>query len=857
MPTHLFARPRSVLLRAIVTLLVLTPCLRESQTARAQTKPVKKVLIVYEENPTYPAISEIDSGIRDSFDNSHYTIEFYSEYMDTLTFPASAEQQQFRDFFVHRYTHERPDVIITVGPSPLRFMTQVHQKLFPDVPIVFCLPNGPLTAFNLDSEFTGAAQDIAPAQTIESALHLFPGMRHLVIVGGVTAYDRQEQSVVRSQLQGFEKRLDISYLTDLAMPEILERLRHLPSQTAVLLITVGQDAAGTRFTSVETGPLISSAANAPVFSLFDVYLNHGEVGGDVSNISRQGTIAGNMALRILGGEKPQNIPIARDVTTYEFDWRALRRWGLRESNLPPDSVILNRPLSPWEAYRRYIIAGVSLIVLETVLLYALLLQRLRRRKAEGELATAYDRLRLALETGRSVVWDWDAKSGKDRWFGDLQTIFGIPSDTYVGRVEDFHRRLYPDDRQLVSKAVANARLNRTPYVAEFRVVRENDQSVRWISARGKFYYGKNGEAVRMLGTAVDVTERKQAEQKLRESEERFRLVANRAPVMIWMSGTDKVCNYLNETWLEFTGRPIEAELNDGWAAGVHAEDIRECLKTYEESFDKRVPFKMQYRLRRHDGAYRWVLDTGVPRFNADGSFAGYIGSCMDVTDRKVAEETLSSVGRRLIEAHEEERTWIARELHDDISQAIAVVAGELGRATQEPPSAATIDAINHAWDRLAEIANDVQGLSHRLHSSKLEYLGIAAAAQSFCKELAGQKNVKIDFTQAGVPRTLPKEISLCLFRILQEALQNAVKYSGGQEFNVELQGTAEQVVLTVSDSGRGFDQQEAMSRQGLGLISMRERAHLVGGELSIRSEVGHGTTVSVRIPLAASRAAAG
>ena len=139
----------------------------------------------------------------------------------------------------------------------------------------------------------------------------------------------------------------------------------------------------------------------------------------------------------------------------------------------------------------------------------------------------------------------------------------------------------------------------------------------------------------------DVTERHRAEQALRESEQRFRLVANTAPVLIWMSGPDKLCNYFNQPWLEFTGRSIEAELGNGWAEGVHPEDLKACLDTYIKAFDGRQPFKMQYRLRRHDGEYRWLLDIGVPRFNADGSFAGYIGSCIDVTDHKLAEEALS------------------------------------------------------------------------------------------------------------------------------------------------------------------------------------------------------------------------
>jgi signal transduction histidine kinase len=259
---------------------------------------------------------------------------------------------------------------------------------------------------------------------------------------------------------------------------------------------------------------------------------------------------------------------------------------------------------------------------------------------------------------------------------------------------------------------------------------------------------------------------------------------------------------------------------------------------------------MQYRLRRHDGEYRWVLDNGVPRFNPDATFAGYIGSCIDITERKLAEEAMSTMGRRLIEAHEEERTWIGRELHDDINQRLALLAVELDRWNQHPLSAEQLsEHIHHALERINQIAKDVQGLSHRLHSSKLEYLGLSTAANSFCKELSEHNKIQIQFSHAGIPHTLSKEVSLCLFRVLQEALQNAVKHSGVRSFTVDLRGTEESIELTVADIGSGFEEQGAFTRHGLGLISMRERLQLVHGELSVKSKPGAGTTIRARVPL--------
>jgi len=340
-----------------------------------------------------------------------------------------------------------------------------------------------------------------------------------------------------------------------------------------------------------------------------------------------------------------------------------------------------------------------------------------------------------------------------------------------------------------------------------------------------------------------------------ESEKRFRLVANSAPVLIWMAGPDRLCDYFNQSWLEFTGRPIEAEMGNGWAEGVHPDDLKVCVETYTTAFDRRESFRMQYRLRRHDGEYRWVFDIGVPRFNPDGSFAGYIGSCLDVTDRKMAEEALSGVSRRLIEAHEEERAWIARELHDDVNQRVALLAVELGRFEQDLPDSAVElrSRIQETQESVSDLGDEIQALSHRLHSSKLEYLGITAAASSFCRELSEQQELEIEFVNADIPENLPREISLCLFRVLQEALQNAVKHSGVRHFTVELRGAPEEVRLAVSDSGVGFRPQAAMNGRGLGVTSMRERLHLVKGELSIESKPDCGTTIRARVPFQSER----
>jgi len=223
----------------------------------------------------------------------------------------------------------------------------------------------------------------------------------------------------------------------------------------------------------------------------------------------------------------------------------------------------------------------------------------------------------------------------------------------------------------------------------------------------------------------------------------------------------------------------------------------------------------------------------------------------DITERKRTEEALASVNRRLIEAQEQERGRIARDLHDHTNQRLALLAIGLEELKNDIPSqtAELRDHIDELRAQTVEILTDLQALSHQLHSSKLDYVGLVAASRGFCTEFSEQQKLKVGFESHDVPNVVPSDISICLFRILQEALHNAAQHSGGTEFDVHLWGTPDEIHLTVSDSGAGFELEDARNGQGLGLISMQERMQLVKGTLSIESRPRLGTMIHARAPL--------
>jgi PAS domain S-box-containing protein len=359
------------------------------------------------------------------------------------------------------------------------------------------------------------------------------------------------------------------------------------------------------------------------------------------------------------------------------------------------------------------------------------------------------------------------------------------------------------------------------------------------------------QALLIAGLLLQRARKRKAEAVLRESEERFRVMADNTPSLVWMCDARGRITYLNGRRIAFTGQPPETGHGDSWIAYVHPDDVELVLNTLYEALKIKQPFSQEYRLRRFDGVYRWMFDVASPRVNGDGSFGGFIGSAIDTTDQKLAQQALEKVSGKLIEAQEQERSRIARDLHDDICQRLALLSMEIEQARRT--SSGSLDTTKQNLEDIrkhcSEITRDVQSLSHQLHSAKLDYLGLVTAINSFCTEFSKQHDVTIEFTDNNVPRRLPKDISLCLFRIAQEALQNAVKYSGTDQFYVVLSATKKVIQLVVDDEGAGFDVEAAKKNRGLGLVSMQERVNLVNGTFSIDSQPGKGTRIFASVPL--------
>jgi len=471
--------------------------------------------------------------------------------------------------------------------------------------------------------------------------------------------------------------------------------------------------------------------------------------------------------------------------------------------------------------------------------------------AQKALREGEERLRIAAEVGRMYAWEWDPATDLIRRSAECAGILGLDAGEQ-GSGKDYFILIHPDDRAGLWTLSTSLTPKEPTYRTEYRRFRP-DGALLWLQESGRAKFDESGKMVKLVGMTADITERKQAQEALRESEERLRLAvkAGRMYAFEWDTETDvilrseqctEILNWIDDPTPD-TGRQFISR--------VHPDD-REAYVAMETGPTPDNPtYQTTYRMLRPDGCVVWLEESGHAFFDGQGRMLRIIGMVTDVTDRKRAEEALASVSRRLIEAQEQERTRIARELHDDIGQRLALLIIELEQLRQVSPdlSVEVCSRIAALQMRTTEIASDVQSLSHELHSSKLEYLGIAAAMTAFCREVSDQQNVEVVFAHDEVPRTLPQEISLCLFRVLQEALQNALKHSGVRRFDVELYYGWDEIHLTVRDSGSGFESKAAKGSRGLGLISMEERVKLLNGTFSVESQPKRGTTIHARVPL--------
>jgi PAS domain S-box-containing protein len=354
----------------------------------------------------------------------------------------------------------------------------------------------------------------------------------------------------------------------------------------------------------------------------------------------------------------------------------------------------------------------------------------------------------------------------------------------------------------------------------------------------------------VVAMVEDITDKKTLEDREQGASQTLDLVTKQMAAAVTRCSRDFRYLWVSQAYADWLQRPFD-EIVDRPIVEVLGQDAFLTLLPYFKRVLAGEKVQYEQEMNYRTIGKRWVLATYTPTFDVTGTCNGWVGVGLDITERKLTEQSLATMAQKLVAAHEEERRRIARELHDDINQRVALVSATLENMRQDLASSRgdLEQQIADAHRQLEELGSEVQALSHRLHSSKLEYLGLVASCRSFLTRVSDRHNITVRFDSHDIPTTLPGDIALSLYRVLQEAVQNAVKHSGAREFLVSLTREANEIELTVQDSGCGFVPEEAFKGSGLGLTSMKERVRLIGGTLSIDSQLRRGTTIRARVPL--------
>jgi PAS domain S-box-containing protein len=563
------------------------------------------------------------------------------------------------------------------------------------------------------------------------------------------------------------------------------------------------------------------------------------------------------AVRLFGASEPDGILGREILQFFHPDSRvgvsdSLQRWlrgealrGAAAKILGPDGAARDVEVRP--AVLSDPAMSVALIVRDVT----------ERKAAELALRESEERLRLAFAGAEEGVWDWNLETGavvySERW----KRMLGYADDEIEPHVRAWERLLHPDDR-IAAEALTDAvTRDKRSYQAEFRLRHKNGHYISVLTRGLPIRPEPGGPVVRIVGTHLDITERKRTESALRESEERLTLAFAGAQEGVWDWNLETNAVVYSSRWKQMLGYSddeIEPHVS-AWERLVHPDDRAAADHAHEGVARGQVTYEAEFRLRHKEGHYVHVLSRGFPvRREPGGPVVRIVGTHFDLTERqnREAERVRTELLGRLVFAQEDERRRIARDMHDEFGEhltalalRIALLKGKCGDRTDLTTEVDALEAIARSLDR------DVDRLAWELRPTALDDLGLRAALTNYVHDWSDRIGIPAHLHTSGLlDARLAPDIETTLYRIAQEALNNAAKYSSASRVEVILERRADSVLLVVEDDGIGFDADRG-NDQGFGIAGMRERAALVGATLEIESAPGRGTTVLVRIDVPA------
>ncbi len=619
-----------------LTLAVAIACLSAALPLQAQES--KRVLLLFSNESLLPAGQTLTSSIQNTLNaGTDEHLELFPEYLDFVRFSEPGHEARMVEYLRGKYGSMRFDLTFAIGPEALSFTVKHRAELSLQAPVVFTgIREGTLRTAALPADVVGTTFQLDPVRTLDLALQLQPDIQHVAVVTGAAPFDKKWEATARAGYQEYEKRLDFIYLSGLPMPELLRQVANLPERSVVVYFSVFLDGAGTRFYGRDVAKLISTAANAPVYSLYDTYLGLGIVGGYMSRFEDLGNSAAGIALRILAGESPANASLHRANTDgFMVDFRQLDRWNLNAARLPPGTIVQFKEPPFWERYQIEFAIICAVIAVQGLLITALLLQRRRRRRAEEHLRQSEERISIAAESANLGLWQLDPDTFRIWATGHCRRILGLDPEAEVTQ-QSFISACHPEDRAQATRICRDAIENGKSYEQEYRVVHPDGQ-VRWILDRAHNQVDGAGKSRRITGVVIDITGRKKADEALRESEERYRNVVETQSELICRYLPDTTLTFANDAYCRFFGRSREELIGTKFIDLIPEKDRAGALAHVQTLISNQRPVRYEHQVIGRMGRRGWQEWSDHVICSDDGKIIELQGVGRDITELKRAK----------------------------------------------------------------------------------------------------------------------------------------------------------------------------------------------------------------------------
>jgi PAS domain S-box-containing protein len=705
---------------------------------------------------------------------------------------------------------------------------------------------------------------------LELIFLLQPEIRRVVVVGGTAEVDRHVLDRVKEAARSFVGQVDFDFWDNRAMAELRQAVSALPPRTAILFSRMFRDGAGRAVISSQVGQSIARWANAPVYVMTDAALGTGAVGGSVASIEGIGKRAGELARLVLTGTAPESLPLETGTGRVPmFDWRALKRWGIPENRLPPGSVVLNKPMSIWMQYRWYIVGTATVIALQALMIAGLMLQRARRRGAEAELSESRQFMELAAAAGGIGLWVRDLIRGELWGNPRVRSMLGFAPDDAFG-IDDVLTRINPDDRARMVSIIERAQETGEPFEVEFRTAIPG-AAERWIVTRGQFFRGPQGQALRRMGTMIDITERKRAEDKFRlaveASPNAIVMVDGQGKILLVNGLTEKLFGYARA---ELIGQSVEMLVPERF----RAEHPAHRAAFFGAPRARAMGAGRDLFTRRKDGS-EFLVEIGLnPIDTPEGTLV--LTAIVDITERRRVESELQRNREELahmmrVATVGELTASVAHELNQPLGAILSnAEAAEMFLAA-EPP------ALDEVREILADIRKDDQRASEvirhmrgLLRKQKLapKSMEINEAVDEVLKLLsidASARKVALKFEKtADLPRVWcdPVHFQQVVLNLVMNSMEAMAELPEEQRQVVVRTGSGDNgaVKIAVADSGPGIPIDRLPNLfepffttkkdgMGLGLSIARTIVEAHHGEIWAENSSGAGATFYFTVPV--------